>query len=110
MGLYHFSSVLAKRAPDVGDALDEAVVGNECVRPDGGDQFALRHQVAGIARQMGQHLGTLAAQGHQIALLIPQIPRGNIEAHRPDPHDFGAFRVGFGLVSGHLIPPSGLLS
>jgi hypothetical protein len=110
MGQDCLVSVVAEGAPDVGNALDQAVVGHKGVRPHRRDQISLRHDPSGMPCQMGQHLGALAAKARRPALLISEFPGSEVELHRSETHDFGVVRANFVLVSGHLVPPSGLLS
>jgi hypothetical protein len=88
-----------QRAADVGDALDEAVVSDEGIGPDSGDDLVLGDDLARACGQSGEHLGRLAAQGDRLTikgLKFFAFCREEMTAKR---NSFGRFRSDFGFHS-----------
>jgi hypothetical protein len=94
--------VVSQCAANIGNALNEAVVGDEGIAPDRLHQGVLGHDFARSRREHGEHLGGLAAKVERFALNSLKffaIRQKNESAER-DP--FSRFRVNFSSLSGHF--------
>ena len=109
-GLHDRVPVVSQRAADIGDALGQAVVGDEGIGPDRLHEHVFRHDLARPRGKHGKHFGGLAAKIDRLAIDGPEFPAFRQEDETAKRDRFGRFRVDFRSLSGHFTLPARYLA
>lgn len=100
--LHNHVLVIPQRAANIGNALSEAVVGDEGIGPNRLDQRTLGHGFARSHRERGEHLGGLAAKVDGFAVDGSEFVAFRKKDKTAERDRFSRFRLNFRCRSGHF--------